>query len=65
MDPHLLIPTLVDQGAIPAAQSQELLDAIVASDLLEYVDKPADLMVELHRVMRSRTRLILHVPVPA
>ncbi len=36
-------------------------DAIVASDLLEYVDKPADLMVELHRVMRSRTRLILHV----
>ena len=36
-------------------------DAIVASDLLEYVEKPAELMAELHRVMRSRTRLILHV----
>jgi type IV pilus assembly protein PilB len=31
MDPHLLIPTLVDQGVIAAAQSQELLDAIEAS----------------------------------
>ena len=36
-------------------------DAVVASDMLEYVDKPADLMAELHRTMRSKTRLILHV----
>ena len=36
-------------------------DAIVASELLEYVEKPAELMAELHRIMRSRTRLILHV----
>ena len=36
-------------------------DAIVASDLLEYVEKPAELMAELHRVLRSKTRLILHV----
>lgn len=31
MDPHLLIPTLVEQGAIAPAQSQELLDAVVDS----------------------------------
>lgn len=36
-------------------------DAVVAGDLLEYVEKPADLMAELHRTMRSKTRLILHV----
>ncbi len=36
-------------------------DVVVASDMLEYVKKPADLMAELHRVMRSKTRLILHV----
>ncbi len=36
-------------------------DAVVASDMLEYVEKPAELMAELHRVMRSKTRLILHV----
>ncbi len=36
-------------------------DAVVASDVLEYVDKPAEFMAELHRVMRSKTRLILHV----
>ena len=36
-------------------------DAVVASDMLEYVDKPADLMAELHRTLRSKTRLILHV----
>lgn len=36
-------------------------DAVVASDLLEYVEKPAELMAELHRVLRPKTRLILHV----
>ena len=36
-------------------------DAVVASDVLEYVAKPAELMAELHRTMRSKTRLILHV----
>ncbi|MGD9781482.1 MAG: methyltransferase domain-containing protein [Kiritimatiellia bacterium] len=36
-------------------------DAVVASDMLEYVEKPADLMAELHRTLRSKTRLILHV----
>ena len=36
-------------------------DAVVASEWLEYVDKPAEVMAELHRIMRSRTRLILHV----
>lgn len=36
-------------------------DAVVVSEMLEYVEKPADLMAELHRVMGSKTRLILHV----
>lgn len=36
-------------------------DAVVASDMLEYVEKPAELMAELHRVLRPKTRLILHV----
>jgi len=31
MDPHLVIPTLVDQGAIDPAHSQELLEAVIAS----------------------------------
>jgi type IV pilus assembly protein PilB len=33
MDPHLLIPTLVEQGAIAAEGSQELLDAALQSGL--------------------------------
>jgi SAM-dependent methyltransferase len=48
-------------GFAAAAFEDAAFDAIVASDLLEYVDKPAALMAELHRIMRSRTRLILHV----
>lgn len=36
-------------------------DAVVISEMLEYVENPTDLMAELHRVMRSKTRLILHV----
>ncbi len=36
-------------------------DAVVAGDMLEYVEKPAELMAELHRAMRPKTRLILHV----
>ncbi len=49
-------------AALPALPFEEAaFDAVVASDLLEYVEKPADLMAELHRVMRSKTRLILHV----
>ncbi len=44
---------------LPFAESA--FDVVVASDMLEYVEKPAELMAELHRVMRSRTRLILHV----
>ena len=36
-------------------------DAVVVSETLEYVGNPAELMAELHRVMRSKTRLILHV----
>ncbi len=36
-------------------------DAVVLSEMLEYVENPTDLMAELHRVMRSKTRLILHV----
>jgi type IV pilus assembly protein PilB len=31
MDPHLVITTLVDQGVIPAGQSEELLHAILGS----------------------------------
>lgn len=49
-------------GALPQLPFEEAaFDVVVASDMLEYVDKPADLMAELHRVMRSKTRLILHV----
>jgi SAM-dependent methyltransferase len=36
-------------------------DAVVISDMLEYVEKPTDLMAEFHRVMGPKTRLILHV----
>jgi len=36
-------------------------DALMVSDVLEYVEKPADFMAEVHRIMRSKTRLILHV----
>jgi len=36
-------------------------EAILASETLEYVKSPEDLMAELHRVLGSKTRLILHV----
>ena len=36
-------------------------DSAIVSDVLEYVEKPTDLMAELHRVLGSKTRLILHV----
>ena len=49
-------------GVLPELPFAEAaFDVVVASDMLEYVEKPAELMAELHRVMRSRTRLILHV----
>lgn len=49
-------------GELPQLPFEEgAFDAIVASDMLEYVEKPEELMAELHRVMRSKTRLILHV----
>ena len=49
-------------GVLPQLPFEEsAFDVVVASDMLEYVEKPAELMAELHRVMRSRTRLILHV----
>jgi len=38
-----------------------VFDAVVVSDMLEYVDQPTDFMAELHRVMASKTRLILNV----
>lgn len=50
---------LADLPQLPFEDSS--FDAVVASDVLEYVDKPAEFMAELHRVMRSKTRLILHV----
>ena len=36
-------------------------DAVMVSETLEYVGNPTELMAELHRIMRSKTRLILHV----
>ena len=49
-------------AALPQLPFEEgAFDAVVASDMLEYVEKPAELMAELHRIMRSKTRLILHV----
>ncbi len=49
-------------GELPQLPFEEAaFDAVVASDMLEYVEKPAELMAELHRVLRSKTRLILHV----
>ena len=49
-------------AALPQRRFEEgAFDAVVASDMLEYVEKPAELMAELHRIMRSKTRLILHV----
>ena len=35
-------------------------DAVVASQTLEYVEKPTEFMAELHRIMGPKTRLILH-----
>ena len=49
-------------AALPTLPFEEgAFDVVVASDVLEYVEKPAELMAELHRVMRPKTRLILHV----
>lgn len=36
-------------------------DVVVMSDILEYVDAPAELMAEIHRILRPKTRIILHV----
>lgn len=36
-------------------------DVVVVGETLEFVENPTDLMAELHRVMRPKTRLILHV----
>jgi len=36
-------------------------DVVLASETLEYVKSPEDLMAEFHRIMGSKTRLILHV----
>ncbi|MDY0145919.1 MAG: methyltransferase domain-containing protein [Kiritimatiellia bacterium] len=36
-------------------------DAVVISEVLEYVDDPTAMMAELHRIMAPKTRLILHV----
>ena len=38
-----------------------VFDAVVVSEMLEYVEEPAALMAEFHRVMAPKTRLILHV----
>lgn len=49
-------------AAMPQLPFEEgAFDAVVVSEMLEYVENPTDLMAELHRVMRSKTRLILHV----
>ncbi|NCA83627.1 MAG: methyltransferase domain-containing protein, partial [Opitutae bacterium] len=49
-------------AALPQLPFEEgAFDAVVVSEMLEYVENPTDLMAELHRVMRSKTRLILHV----
>jgi|LSQX01.1.fsa_nt_gb SAM-dependent methyltransferase len=36
-------------------------DAVVMSEMLEYVEDPAALMEEVHRVLAPKTRLVLHV----
>jgi SAM-dependent methyltransferase len=36
-------------------------DAVVVSEMLEYAQQPTELMAEFHRILRSKTRLILHV----
>lgn len=36
-------------------------DAVIASDVLEYVENPTALVAEFHRILRPKTRLILHV----
>ena len=41
--------------------AEAAFDAVLVSETLEYVEKPTEFMAELHRVMRSKTRLILHV----
>jgi SAM-dependent methyltransferase len=49
-------------AALPQMPFEEgAFDAVVVSEMLEYVENPTELMAELHRVMRSKTRLILHV----
>ena len=37
------------------------LDSVVASDCLEYVPDPALFMKELHRVLKPKTKLVLHI----
>lgn len=49
-------------AALPALPFEDgAFDVVVASDMLEYVEKPAELMAEIHRILRSKTRLILQV----
>lgn len=49
-------------AAVPELPFEDAsFDAVVVSEALEYVDKPADLMAELHRILAPKTRLILHV----
>jgi len=50
---------LAELPALPFADAS--FDVVVVNDMLEYVQKPAELMGDIHRVMRSKTRLILHV----
>lgn len=38
-----------------------MFDAVVISEILEYVKDPTALMADLHRIMAPKTRLILHV----
>lgn len=50
---------LADLPVLPFEEGA--FDAVAASETLEYVENPTDLMAELHRILRPKTRLILHV----
>lgn len=61
---------LLAEAGIPQIHMAELpqlpfedgaFDVVVMSNVLEYIETPADLMAEVHRILRPKTRLILHV----
>lgn len=51
-----------DLNAIPYPFSADEFDEILASHILEHLDKPFEIMKELHRILKPGGKLIVKVP---